>query len=106
MKNNESFSERVCQLKDETREFKNKINQKEISLASVKSEIVTKLEKIQALQSEVKELERKYFLAQKDLLEMDFFRQELAQLKQNIELKNIDLDLKKDELSKKKGELM
>src|SRR5215472_12145162 len=32
IKNNESFSERVCQLEDEAREFKNEINQKEISL--------------------------------------------------------------------------
>src|SRR5436190_24032690 len=70
IKNNESFSERVCQLEDEERELKNDINQKEISLSSTNSEIATKLEEIQALQSEVKELERKYFLAQKDLSEM------------------------------------
>ena len=106
IKNNESFSERVCQLEDKVRELKNEINQKEISLASAKSEIVTKLEEIQALQSEVKELERKYFLAQKDLSEMDFLRRELAQSRQNVELKNVDLDLKEDELSEKKGELM
>ena len=46
IKNNESFSERVCQLEDEARELKNKINQKEISLASAKSEIATKLKEI------------------------------------------------------------
>ncbi|CAG8608108.1 8813_t:CDS:2 [Ambispora gerdemannii] len=78
IKNNESFSERVCQLEDE----------------------------IQALQSEIKELEMKYFLAQKDLSEMDSLRRELAQSRQNVELKNVDLDLKEDELSEKKGELM
>ncbi|RGB26270.1 hypothetical protein C1646_770644 [Rhizophagus diaphanus] len=106
MKNNESFSERICQLEDEKRELKNEINQKEISLASAKSEIATKLEEIQALQSEIKELEMKYFLAQKDLLEMDSLRRELAQTRQNVELKNVDLDLKEYELSEKKGELM
>jgi len=63
IKNNESFSERVCQLEDEARELKNDINQKEISLSSANSKIATKLEEIQAFQSEVKELERKYFLA-------------------------------------------
>ncbi len=55
---------------------------------------------------EIKELEMKYFLAQKDLLEMDSLRRELAQSRQNIELKNVDLDLKEDELSEKKDELM
>src|SRR5215471_5511416 len=39
IKNNESFLERVCQLEDEMREFKNEINQKEISLISAKNEI-------------------------------------------------------------------
>ncbi|GBC35913.2 hypothetical protein GLOIN_2v1778052 [Rhizophagus irregularis DAOM 181602=DAOM 197198] len=58
IKNNESFSERVCQLEDEAREFKNEINQKEISLASTKSEIATKLEEIQALQLRIEELEK------------------------------------------------
>ena len=57
IKNNESFSERVCQLEDEAREFKNEINQKEISLASAKSEIATKLKEIHALHSRVEELE-------------------------------------------------
>src|SRR5579871_3009435 len=71
MKNNESFSERVCQLEDEVKELKNEINQKEISLSSANSEIATKSEEIQAFQSEIKELEMKYFLAQKDLSEMD-----------------------------------
>ena len=79
IKNKESFSERVCQFEDEARELKNDINQKEISLSSANSEIATKLEEIQALQSEVKELERKYFLAQKDLSEMDFLRRKLVQ---------------------------
>ena len=58
IKNNESFSERVCQLEDEAREFKNKINQKEISLASAKNEITTKLEEIQTLHLRVEELEQ------------------------------------------------
>src|SRR5215216_5381667 len=39
IKNNESFSERVCQLKDKVRELKNQISQKDISLISVKSEV-------------------------------------------------------------------
>ena len=46
IKNNESFSECLCQLEDEAREFKNEINQKEISLANAKNEITTKLEEI------------------------------------------------------------
>ena len=46
IKNNESFSERVCQLEDKARELKNEINQKEISLSSANSEIATKLEEI------------------------------------------------------------
>ncbi len=62
IKNNESFSERVCQLEDEARELKNKINQKEISLASAKSEIATKLEEIHTLHSRVEELEQDIFL--------------------------------------------
>src|SRR5437016_12062762 len=45
IKNNESFSERVCQLEDEARELKNKINQKDISLTSAKSEIAIKLKR-------------------------------------------------------------
>src|SRR6266498_4066415 len=57
IKNNESFSKHVCQLEDEARELKNKINQKEISLASAKSEIAIKLEEIYALHSRVEELE-------------------------------------------------
>src|SRR6266542_4658148 len=63
IKNNKSFSERVCQLEDKVREFKNEINQKEISLASAKNKIATKLEKIQALYSKVKKLEQNVFLA-------------------------------------------
>jgi chromosome segregation ATPase len=106
IKNNESFSECVCQLENVVRECKNEINQKEISLAKAENEITAKLEEIQALQSEIKELEIKNFLAQKDLSEMDSLRQELAQTRQNVELKNVDLDLKEDELSEKKGELI
>uniref|UniRef100_U9T0B9 Uncharacterized protein n=1 Tax=Rhizophagus irregularis (strain DAOM 181602 / DAOM 197198 / MUCL 43194) TaxID=747089 RepID=U9T0B9_RHIID len=45
-------------LEDEAREFKNEINQKEISLASTKSEIATKLKEIQALQSRIEELKQ------------------------------------------------
>jgi len=44
----------------------------------------------------------KYFLAQKDLSEMDSLRQELTQTRQNVELKNVDLDLKEYELSEKR----
>src|SRR5688572_10787083 len=101
IKNNESFSERVCQLEDEVKELKNQIIHKDISFTKAENEISTKLEEIQALQSEIKELEMKYFLAQKDLLEMDSLRRELTQTRQNIELKNVDLDLKEDELSEK-----
>ncbi|RIA81444.1 hypothetical protein C1645_864723 [Glomus cerebriforme] len=106
IKNDESFSERICQLEDEVRELKNQIIYKDISFSKAENKISTKLEEIQALQSEIKELEIKYFLAQKDLPKMDSFRQELAQSRQNIELKNIDLDLKEDELNEKKDELM
>ena len=53
------------------------------------------MEVIQAFQLELKELEMKYFLAQKDLSEMDSLRRELAQSKQNVELKNVDLNLRK-----------
>ena len=70
IKNNESFSERVCQLEDVARELKNEINQKEISLTSAKSEIATKLEEIQALHSRVEELEQDVSLAQKRLSEI------------------------------------
>ncbi|CAI2195437.1 20228_t:CDS:1, partial [Funneliformis geosporum] len=71
MKNNESFSECICQLEDEARELKNEINQKEISLSSANSEIATKLEEIQALHSRVEELEQDVSLAEKRLSEMD-----------------------------------
>ena len=74
IKNNESFSERVCQLEDEVKELKNQITHKDISFTKAENEITTKLEEIQALQSEIKELEMKYFLAQKDLSEMDSLR--------------------------------
>ena len=76
IKNNESFSERVCQLEDEAREFKNEINQKEISLASTKNEIATKLEEIQALHLRVEELEQDVSLAQKRLSEKETLLQE------------------------------
>uniref|UniRef100_U9ST94 Uncharacterized protein n=1 Tax=Rhizophagus irregularis (strain DAOM 181602 / DAOM 197198 / MUCL 43194) TaxID=747089 RepID=U9ST94_RHIID len=88
------------------KELKNQIIYKDISFSKAENEISTKLEKIQAFQSEIKELEMKYFLAQKDLSEMDSLRRELALSRQNVELKNVDLDLKEDELSEKKGELM
>ncbi|PKK66306.1 hypothetical protein RhiirC2_784962 [Rhizophagus irregularis] len=101
-----SFSEHICQLEDEVRELKNQIIYKDISFSKVENEISTKLKEIQAFQLEIKELEMKYFLVQKDLSEMDSLRRELALSRQNVELKNVDLDLKEDELSKKKSELM
>ncbi|UZO26594.1 uncharacterized protein OCT59_018808 [Rhizophagus irregularis] len=110
IKNNESFLERVCQLEDEVREFKNKINQKEISLVSTKSEIATKLEEIQALQSRIEELEQDVSLVQKKLSEMDFLKRksELEYIK--LSDKNISLELAntelEDTLAKKKDELM
>ncbi|GBC48727.2 hypothetical protein RIR_jg25259.t1 [Rhizophagus irregularis DAOM 181602=DAOM 197198] len=90
IKNNESFSERVCQLEDEAREFKNEINQKEISLA--------------------KELEQDVSLVQKRLSEMDFLKRksELEYIKlsdENISLELANTELK-DTLAKKKDELM
>ncbi|RIA81722.1 hypothetical protein C1645_744307 [Glomus cerebriforme] len=106
IKNNESFLEHVCQLKDEVKVLKNQIIHKDIFFTKAENEITAKLEEIQALQSEIKELKIKYFLAQKDLSEMDFLRRELTQIRQNVELKNVDLDLKKDELSEKKDELI
>ncbi|GES76682.1 hypothetical protein GLOIN_2v1827941 [Rhizophagus clarus] len=45
-------------------------------------------------------------LAQKDLSEMDFLRQELAQIRENVEIKNIDLDMKEDKIDEKMDELM
>ena len=110
IKNNESFSERVCQLEDEAREFKNEINQKEISLASTKNEIATKLEEIQALHLRVEELEQDVSLAQKRLSEMDSLKRksEVEYIKLSDE--NISLELAKmeleDTLAKKKDELM
>ena len=77
IKNNESFLERICQLEDEVREHKNEINQKEISLANVKSEIATKLEEIQALYSRVEKLEQDVSLAQKRLSEMNSLKHNL-----------------------------
>ncbi|GBC12158.1 uncharacterized protein OCT59_024955 [Rhizophagus irregularis] len=110
IKNNESFSERVCQLEDEAREFKNEINQKEISLASTKSEIAIKLEEIQALQSRIEELEQDVSLVQKRLSEMDFLKRksELEYIKlsdENISLELANTELE-DTLAKKKDELM
>ena len=84
IKNNESFSERVCQLEDEAREFKN--------------EIATKLEEIQALHLRVEELEQDVSLAQKRLSEMDSHKRksELEYIK--LSDKNISLELAKMEL--------
>src|SRR6266498_1013687 len=110
IKNNKSFSERVCQLEDEAREFKNEINQKEISFASAKSDIATKLEEIRALHSRVEELEQDVSLAQKRLSEMDSLKRksEVEYIKLSDE--NISLELAKmeleDTLAKKKDELM
>ena len=85
LKNNESFLERICQLEYEVKELKNQIINKDISFTKAENEIITKLEEIQALQLEIKELEMKYFLAQKDLSEMDsLIRQELVQTRQII----------------------
>src|SRR6266498_1081857 len=110
IKNNESFSEHVCQLEDGARELKNEINQKEISLANAKSETATKLKEIQALHSRIEELEQDVSLAEKRLSEMDFLKckSELKYIKLSNE--NISLDLAKmeleDILAKKKDELM
>ena len=96
IKNNESFSERVCQLEDEAREFKN--------------EIATKLEEIQALHSRVEELEQDVSLAQKRLSEMDSLKRKseveyikLSDENISLELANTELE---DILAKKKDELM
>ncbi|RIA82855.1 hypothetical protein C1645_862028 [Glomus cerebriforme] len=110
IKNNESFSERVCQLKNEARELKNEINQKEISFASAKSKIATKLKEIQALHSRIEELEQDVSLTKKRLSEMNSLKHksELKYIK--LSDKNISLDLAKmeleDTLAKKKDELM
>src|SRR6266498_576484 len=110
IKNNESFSERVCQLEDEVRELKNQITHKDISLASARSEIAIKLEEIQALHSRVEELEQDVSLAQKRLSEMDSLKHksEVEYIKLSDE--NISLELTKmeleDTLVKKKDELM
>src|SRR5207248_9314937 len=95
IKNNESFSERVCQLEDEARELKNEINQKEILVTRANCEIATKLEEIQALHSRVEELEQDVSLAEKRLSEMDSLKRksELEYIK--ISDKNISLDLAK-----------
>ncbi|GES77196.1 hypothetical protein GLOIN_2v1778052 [Rhizophagus clarus] len=110
MKNNESFSERICQLEDEARELKNEINQKEISLSSANSEIATKLEEIQALHSRVEELEQDVSLAEKRLSEMDSLKRKSEQEYLKLLEENFSLDLAKmeleDILAKKKDELM
>src|SRR5437773_1816008 len=99
-----------CQLEDVARELKNEINQKEISIASAKSEIAIKLEEIQALHSRVEELEQDVSLAQKKLSEMDSLKRksEVEYIKLSDE--NISLELAKmeleDTLAKKKDELM
>ncbi|RIA94685.1 hypothetical protein C1645_873243 [Glomus cerebriforme] len=93
-------------LKNKIKELKNQIIYKDISLAKTESKIIIKLKEIQVLQSKIKELKMKYLLVQKDLLIIDFLRRKLAQTRQNVELKNIDLDLKEEELSEKKHELM
>ena len=106
IKNNESFSERVCQLEDEAREFKNEINQKEISLASTKNEIATKLEEIQALHLRVEELEQDVSLVQKRLSEMDSLKHKSEQEYIKLFDENISLELAKikleDTLAKKR----
>ncbi|RGB22782.1 hypothetical protein C1646_775551 [Rhizophagus diaphanus] len=89
------------------KKLKNQIIYKDISFTKAKNnEITIKLEKIQALQLEIKELKTKYFLAQKDLLKMDSLKRELAQSRQKVKLKNVDLDLKENELSEKKCKLI
>ncbi|CAG8808816.1 15825_t:CDS:1 [Gigaspora margarita] len=65
IKNNESFSEHVCQLENEARELKNQITHKDISLTSAKSEITAKLEEIWALRLREKELEQNLSLVRK-----------------------------------------
>jgi len=109
IKNNESFLERICQFEDEAREFKNEINQKEISLASAKNEIATKLEEIQALHLRVEELEQDVSLAQKRLSEMDSLKRKSEVEYIKLSDKNISLELAKMELEDtlaKKKELM
>src|SRR5436190_21171377 len=110
IKNNESFLERVCQLEDEARELKNEINQKEISLASAKSEIATKLEEIQALHLRVEELEQDVSLAEKRLSEIDSLKHKSEQEYIKLSDENISLELAKmeleDILAKKKDELI
>ena len=95
IKNNESFSERVCQLEDEAREFKNEVNQKEISLANAESEIATKLEEIQV---RVEELEQDVSLAQKRLSEMDSLKRKSEVKYIKLSDENISLELAKMEL--------
>ncbi|GBC18632.2 uncharacterized protein OCT59_015457 [Rhizophagus irregularis] len=75
-----------------------------------KSEIATKLEKIQALQSRIEELEQDVSLVQKRLSEMDFLKRksELEYIKlsdENISLELANMELE-DTLAKKKVELM
>ncbi|CAG8606925.1 2563_t:CDS:2 [Gigaspora margarita] len=90
IKNNESFSERVCQLENKIRKLKNQITHKDISLTS---EITAKLEEIRALRLKVKELEQNLSLAQDELSEM-------KSLKNESKLENTTLFLAKLDLEK------
>ncbi|GBB93079.1 hypothetical protein RclHR1_21000004 [Rhizophagus clarus] len=46
IKNNESFSEHICQLEDEVGELKNQITHKDILFTKAENEIIIKLEEI------------------------------------------------------------
>ncbi len=98
IKNNESFSERVCQLEDEVRELKNQITHKDISLASARSEIAIKLEEIQALQLRVEELKQDASLAQEELSKIDSLKRKLELENADLTNKNIELDWAKSDL--------
>ncbi|GES78536.1 hypothetical protein GLOIN_2v1830120 [Rhizophagus clarus] len=71
-----------------------------MSLTNVETEVATKLEEIQTLQSRVEELEQEVSLAQKKLSEMEFLKRKV-ELK-NVELTNtnVDLDLEKTTVQK------
>ncbi|RIA90203.1 hypothetical protein C1645_823616 [Glomus cerebriforme] len=98
IKNNESFSERICQLEDKMRELKNQIIHKDISSTKAENKISTKLEEIQALHLRIKELEQDVSLAEKRLLEMDSLKHKSEQKYIKLSDKNISLDLAKMEL--------
>jgi len=110
IKNNESFSECVCQLEDEKRELKNEINQKEILVTRGNRKIATKSEEIQALHLRVEELEQDVSLAEKRLSEMDSLKRKSEQEYIKLSDENISLELAKmelkDTLAKKKDKLM